>query len=137
MTDLNTTKINFLKELGTQNKTHSASTLLEHLIGVRDILKDMNAPEYVQDAGLFHSVYGTQSFRYQSTRDREKIVELIGEKAENLVFIFCTLSEPRALSISELDDTVVRNDLKLIDYANQTEITNRRNPEATWEEVYD
>ena len=54
MSDLTSTKIDFLKKLGTQNISHSGGTLLEHLIGVSEILKDMDAPQHVQDAGLYH-----------------------------------------------------------------------------------
>ena len=36
-------------------------------------LEELDAPEYLQDAGLFHSVYGTASFKHQSTNDRNKV----------------------------------------------------------------
>ena len=33
-------KINFLKNIETNNKSHSGRTLIDHLIGVHDILKN-------------------------------------------------------------------------------------------------
>ena len=36
---------------------------LEHLSGVQDVLQSWNEPEYVCNAGLFHSVYGTELFQ--------------------------------------------------------------------------
>ena len=50
MNDLISTKIDFLKEMGADKTPHRNKTLLEHLIGVSEILKEMNAPEYIQDA---------------------------------------------------------------------------------------
>ena len=51
-------KIDFLKSIGADKAPHGDRTLLDHLIGTRDKLKEMGAPEYLQDVGLFHSVYG-------------------------------------------------------------------------------
>ena len=62
LTDLTSTKIEFLKNIGTEKIPHSGDTLLSHLVGVYEILKNQGAEEYVQDAGLFHSIYGTSSF---------------------------------------------------------------------------
>ena len=58
MNDLTSTKIDFLKRLGTEETKHSGGTLFDHLIGVSNILEEMGAPQHVQDAGLFHSIYG-------------------------------------------------------------------------------
>ena len=49
-------KIDFLKSTQTDTKSHSGTTLIEHLKGVHDILKKGGAPQYLQDAGLFHSI---------------------------------------------------------------------------------
>ena len=58
-------KIQFLKKIGCDEVGHRNQTLLDHLIGVYNLLKSWDAPEYVQDAGLFHSVYGTTYFKPQ------------------------------------------------------------------------
>ena len=55
-------KIDFLKSIGSDKVKHSGGTLLEHLIGTSEELKKLGAPEYLQDAGLFPSVYGTVYF---------------------------------------------------------------------------
>ena len=85
-------KINFLKNIDANDKSHSGKTLIDHLIGVHDILKEWDSPQYLQDAGLFHSVYGTTVFKHQSTNDRDAVKELIGEQAEDLVWKFCNLT---------------------------------------------
>ena len=45
MKDLTSTKIDFLKSLGSDKVKHGDQTLLEHLIGTRDKLKGMGKPE--------------------------------------------------------------------------------------------
>lgn len=51
------------------------------------------------DAGLFHSIYGTVHFRHQSwpLSDRASIVQVIGDEAEGLAYLFCTIDRPRGL----------------------------------------
>ena len=92
---IDTKKIAFLEEIEANNKSHSGATLMDHLIGVHDILMGWDAPQYLQDAGLFHSVYGTVVFQYESTQDRDAVRELIGEQAEELVWEFSLLEMPR------------------------------------------
>ena len=42
MSDSTSTKIDFLKAMGADEIPHSDKTLLEHLVGVSEILKEMN-----------------------------------------------------------------------------------------------
>ena len=127
MSDLTSTKIDFLKKLGTQETRHSGGTLFDHLVGVSEILKNMDAPQYVQDAGLYHSIYGTDVFHHQTTSDRGVVQGIIGEKAEHLVYLFCILGREtnRKTEIFEVSDKQIRKDLMLIDYANQEEQNTR------------
>jgi hypothetical protein len=118
VSDSISTKIDFLKQLGSDKVKHGNQSLLEHLIGVRDILKKGGAPEYVQDGGLFHSVYGTTYFKPQMTTDRDAVCCLIGEKAEELAYWFCFLDSPRTQRISILENKQLKKDLLLIDKAN-------------------
>ena len=118
MSDSISTKIDFLKQLGSDKFKHRNQSLLEHLIGVRDILKKWGAQEYVQDGGLFHSVYGTIYFKPQLTTDRDAVRDLIGEKAEELAYWFCFLDEPRTQRIYILENEQLKKDLLLIDKAN-------------------
>ena len=71
-------KIEFLRNLGCDEVNHANQTLLEHLIGVYKLLKSWNVPEYIQDAGLFHSVYGTSYFKPVMLIDREVVKNIIG-----------------------------------------------------------
>ena len=122
-------KIQFLKKIGCDEVGHKNQTLLDHLIGVYNILKSWDVPEYVQDAGLFHSVYGTAYFKPQMTIDRDKVRDLIGEQAEEIVFMFCSLPHPRTTNIGDLEEGQLKKDLQLLDFANsenQTGVTMNR-----------
>ena len=136
MSDLTSTKIDFLKKLGTEDTEHSGGTLLDHLIGVSNILEEMGAPQHVQDAGLFHSIYATAIFHQQTTADRGVIKSVIGEKAERLVYLFCILGREtnRQTEIAQINDEETRRELMLIDYANGEEQDSRK--EMTWGEAY-
>ena len=134
MSDSISTKIDFLKQLGSDKFKHRNQSLLEHLIGVRDILKKWGVPEYVQDGGLFHSVYGTTYFKPQLTIDRDAVRYLIGEKAEELAYWFCFLDSPRSQRISILENEQLKKDLLLIDKANDEDMANAST--MSWEESY-
>ena len=129
-------KIEYLIELGADKVPHSDGTLLEHLIGVHDILSSNGAPQYVCDAGLYHSIYGTVSFEHKPTEDRNQIRELIGSAAENLVYEFSILERPRTYFIGELSDGQLRQDLTLLNGANEMEMNSRPTPEMSMEEAY-
>ena len=101
-------KIDFLKSLGADNTEHTGGTLLEHLIGVYDILKEWNVSEHIQDAGLFHSVYGTTYFKEQITMDRDAVSELIGNDAEKLSYLFCMMEKPRLERIMSIKDMFIK-----------------------------
>lgn len=80
-----------LHAYGTDETGHSGRTLLEHLIGTADRLRAWGSGEVVCHAGLFHSIYGTQSFRIVSVplSRRAEIAAVIGEEAEGLAYLFC------------------------------------------------
>ena len=50
LTDSTSIKIDFLESLGCFEKGHKGQTLLEHLLGTKEIIKKWGAPEYLQDA---------------------------------------------------------------------------------------
>ena len=85
--------IQYLLSIGTDKINHSGVSLLSHLIGTKNILEDWNSPEHLCNAGLFHSVYGTEYFRVKKTtgKDIETVRCLIGEKSEYLVWAFCSM----------------------------------------------
>jgi hypothetical protein len=78
---------------------HSGRTLYTHLCGTHDLLRSWDNDNDVCLAGLFHSIYGTRVFlrRVWSLENRDTIRDLIGPKAEGLVYLFCVLNRPRAL----------------------------------------
>ena len=86
-------KLDFLRHRGAQEITNSRQTLLDHLCGVRALLLRWDAKAGVADAGLFHSVYGTEVFCIPSIpeSDRSIVRELMGEKAERLAWLYCCL----------------------------------------------
>ena len=130
VTDSTTTKIDFLRSLGCMETAHSGRDLYSHLEGVRKNLEELDAPEYLQDAGLFHSIYGTAFFKHQSTNDRNKVRELIGEKAEEIVYWFCIIDKPRTTNINKLEEGQLKNDLKLLNYANNNEQDDAKKEES-------
>ena len=69
---------------------HPGGTLLEHLIRVTHRLAEWGAPPEVQVAGLCHAMYGTDGFAPSllDLADRAVLVELIGERAEALVYLY-------------------------------------------------
>lgn len=82
----------FLRARGAADLTHPGGTLLEHLIRVRRRLADWGARPEVQIAGLCHAAYGTDGFAPSllNLTDRAVLVELIGERAEALVYLYAS-----------------------------------------------
>ena len=73
---------------------HSETNLFDHLYAVYTILLNGNKPAYVCLAGLYHSVYETEYFRFSKPYTRDEVIDRIGEKAEHLVYEFCN-TRPR------------------------------------------
>ena len=138
MTDLTfTKKIDFLRSIGSDKTEHSGSrTLLEHLIGTSEKLKKMGAPQYLQDAGLFHSVYGTVYFMPDNglVEDRQVVKDLIGDQAEEVAYWFCILDKPRNENIWNIESDKLRQDLIMLEQANQDDMS--ENNIMSWEEAY-
>jgi len=89
----------FLEEHNVEVR-HSGGTLLEHLMGTRAILEAWEQREAVCLAGLFHSVYGTESFRKTTIPAdlRPRVQALIGDEAEALAWLFGVLENRAFLS---------------------------------------
>ena len=81
----------FLLKAGAGQVSHSGRTLFDHLSGTYELLKSWGNKEVICVAGLFHSVYGTQTFAcHLIDRDqRNGVAGVIGVEAERLVFLFC------------------------------------------------
>lgn len=89
--------IGFFRDL-TENVAHSKSTFFSHCFNIYSMLKEKGLEENICLAGLFHSIYGTESFRSPLNIDRQTVKSYIGSYAENLVYNFCNL-RPRFKSI--------------------------------------
>ena len=97
----------------------------------------MGAPQYLQDAGLFHSVYGTIYFMPEGglVENRQNVKDLIGEQAEEIAYLFCIIDNPRIENIWNIESDSLRKDLMLLEQANRDEQSEAEM--MTWEEAYD
>lgn len=102
---------------------HSMGSFYEHLSNTCEILKALKIQRHVYLAGLFHSIYNTEYFQPELNVTREQIQNLIGKRAENLVYQFCTL-HPRKQHILS-SDTPNQYELAAIEYANILEQSER------------
>jgi len=115
--------INFIREK-TANHKHSGRTFFEHLVGTQMELLKRGASREVASAGLFHSVYGTEFYKFQNNDfDREQIKQRIGDYAESLVHLFCTTRNRFDEFIRQYSSTHsdFYRDLLLIEYCNLIE----------------
>ena len=96
---------NYVKEKVPAVLAHTGSAAFdEHLKGVQAVLRYWDSPTHLTNAGLFHSIYGTEGFQGFSLplSERSVIRSLIGDKAEKLVFVFCMVDR------YTVDETVFR-----------------------------
>jgi hypothetical protein len=81
----------FLEQLGARRIEHTQRTFLDHLVGTAAILERWGARDAVCQAGLFHSIYGTEYFgdAVLSFDDRDRVRSVLGAEAERLAYVFC------------------------------------------------
>lgn len=111
----------YLESLGYQRNER----LVDHLIGTAYILREMKGPSYLVDAGLFHSVYGEASSRNSppnSLIERHEVQEVIGKQAEEIVYYFSTIPNPRTENILAMEHSQLRDDLIMLCKANDQEM---------------
>jgi len=86
----------FLMSVGSEQVEHMGKTYLAHAIGVYRDLETWGADEDVCRAGMFHSIYGTERFQKFSLplEQRDKLQELIGQRAEQLAYWNCAMDRP-------------------------------------------
>ena len=94
----------YLRELGAADIDHSENTYLAHASGVYRDLKSWGCSQALCDAGMFHSIYGTELFQGFTLplERRGEVRDLIGERAERLVYLNCCLLR------ASLDESVRR-----------------------------
>lgn len=123
--------LSVLSEYGAFIPEHTGRTLGVHLLNTYKILKKFNVNHDVCLAGGLHSIYGTNIFKNGITQDRDNIKKLVGEKTENLIYLFSTINRPSGLDTGELfnyqtfdkievDEETLYN-LRLIEIANLLE----------------
>lgn len=80
-----------LSALGAGDFQHLNGTLEHHFLGVFAILSSWGASSTLCRAGLYHAAYGTAGFEAEmvSLDRREKIKQLIGAEAEDIVYDYC------------------------------------------------
>ncbi|MEM7536955.1 MAG: DUF6817 domain-containing protein [Chloroflexota bacterium] len=85
------TLTNYIIELGADTIAHSNKTYLAHNIGVYNDMRKWTDDPAMSEAGLFHSIYGTEGFqRFQLPLERrDELRSLIGERAEKLAYLHC------------------------------------------------
>lgn len=83
--------LRFLRSAAAHEMVHSGKNLLKHLTNTYRILRRWGCPEYLCIAGLFHSVYGTESFTQATFAldQRQFIRDKIGADAEQLAYLNC------------------------------------------------
>ncbi|KAG6041155.1 hypothetical protein E4U41_005793 [Claviceps citrina] len=89
-------KFSFLQALTSAEEYHGDKSFYQHLLNVYTFLRSQSLPDEVCNAGLFHSVYGTENYHFRSEQvTREVVRGYIGQYAEELVFLFCGLRSDR------------------------------------------
>lgn len=87
---------------GAHHIPHSRWSLQQHLGGTLEILEHWRQPSYLCLAGLLHSAYSTESFSFRLLKgdDRALVRDLIGEQAESLVHLYCSLRQEDLIEAS-------------------------------------
>lgn len=84
-------KFQRLAELGAGDFNHIDGSLIDHLKGTQQLLKNWSASKALEDAGLYHAAYGTAEFdeALVSVKQRNDISKIIGPEAEDIVYLYC------------------------------------------------
>lgn len=80
-----------LQKLGAGEFEHINGSLVKHLQGTAELLHHWGANDVLIKAGLYHAVYGTTGYAPSliSLDLRNKIAALIGQQAEETVYMYC------------------------------------------------
>ncbi|HTL84063.1 MAG TPA: hypothetical protein VL856_02705 [Acidimicrobiia bacterium] len=85
-------RLDLLKSLGFAELQHDSHVpFLSHLVGTRRLLGSWGERPALCDAGLFHSVYGTEYFEPDRIATREDVVAIIGAEAERIAWLWCAI----------------------------------------------
>jgi hypothetical protein len=83
-------QLEFLRQTGAEALAHTGRNLLGHLSGVAAMLEGWGGRPALRDAGLFHSIYGTEFMRSPmiDAAEREPVKRLIGEEGEEITWLW-------------------------------------------------
>jgi SM-20-related protein len=115
----------------TEGIPHSSTDLFHHLYNTAMTIESMKGvPHHIINAGLYHSIYGTEYFDPELEVTKEEVIEQIGEKAENLVHLFCTLKNRYDSILNNTGnwDAETHFGLLLLELANMLEMMERQAP---------
>jgi len=85
-------RLELLRALGFGEVEHDSHVpFLSHLLGTRRLLAGWGSRPALCDAGLFHSVYGTEYFEPTRTPQRDAVITVIGAEAERLAWLWCAI----------------------------------------------
>ncbi len=85
--------VDYFHALATEDVEHTEGTYMGHCFTVYRDMKRWGFDEELARAGLFHSIYGTglfQKFKLPLEK-RGEVRELIGERAERLAYLNCSI----------------------------------------------
>lgn len=103
----------------TTNVQHGNKTFYEHLYNTSKIIQHHFPNEqYLIDAGLYHAIYGTYYFKFDSNINREDVKKIIGIRAEELVYFYSNLENRIDQILEHKFDFDLQKDLYIIEYAN-------------------
>jgi uncharacterized protein DUF6817 len=85
-------RLDMLRALGFADLEHDSHVpFLSHLAGTRRLLASWGERDALCDAGLFHSVYGTEYFELRRSPERADVVAMIGAEAERIAWLWCAI----------------------------------------------
>jgi uncharacterized protein (DUF2164 family) len=101
---------------------NNGKSFFQHLLNTSNIITTLfPTKQYLIDAGLFHSIYGTCYYNHGIKISRTEIKSLIGNKSENLVYIFCNLENRTEVILQNKFKKDIQKDLYILEYANYLE----------------
>lgn len=86
--------IGLLRANGAGEMRHGAGrSLLDHLVETSAVVGRWGQPDWVAQAALLHSVYGTDRYRQQllPLSSRSRVREAAGLRAERIAYLFCVV----------------------------------------------
>lgn len=85
--------VDFFHSIGAEDVPHTGVTYMGHSFAVYRDMKKWGFDEELAQAGLFHSIYGTGLFqRFKIPLERRgEVRKLIGERAERLAYLNCSI----------------------------------------------